>query len=198
MIVATTSGFDKRQYRKFNIKNVDIGDDFIMLKEVLIRRMQGLNQKNYPDLIMIDGGRGHLAVAKKVLKDHKIKDIPVIAIAKGKKRNAGDETFFMIGDKPGPIKLSNNKKALYYLQKLRDEAHRFAISTYRSKHIKSLKTSGLDGIPGIGDVRKKVLLNYFGSFAQLTKASINDIIKINGISKNLAKTIYSYLHIDNR
>jgi excinuclease ABC subunit C len=192
-------GFIKKRYRKFNIKNSNLksGDDYGMLKEVLERRfsriIQNKNQTDViiPDLILIDGGKGQHSVSRKVLDDYGFHDIPIIAIAKGKNRNQGDETFI---HKANSIKLNKREPLLFFLQRLRDEAHRFAISSHRMKRKKSLSKSLLDEINGIGRTRKRALLNYFGSARAVESASFDDLKKVEGIEKSVAKKIHDFFH----
>ncbi len=194
-----TEGFVKKRYRKFNIKNVSLkgGDDYGMLKEVLERRfskiIQNKNQTDVviPDLILIDGGKGQYSVSRKVLDDYGFHDIPIIAIAKGKNRNQGDETFIY---KTNSVKLNKREPLLFFLQRLRDEAHRFAVSSHRIKRKKSLSKSLLDEINGIGRTRKRALLNYFGSAKAVESASFDDLKNVEGIKTSVAKKIYEFFH----
>ena len=198
MIVAGRDGFQKTAYRTFNIKREDTvaGDDYAMMREVLTRRFKRLqeedNDANRPDLVLIDGGAGHLKVAMQVFEELGIQGITLAAIAKGVDRNAGRE-WFHLPDKE-PFQLSENDPVLHYLQRLRDEAHRFAIGTHRNKRSKSFTESPLDAIPAIGAARKKALLQHFGSARELSGASVDDIAKVAGISKTLAQQIYDYFH----
>lgn len=200
MIVAGRDGFDKRAYRKFLIKSKDLvpGDDFGMMREVLERRFAGslaksnLNSNVLPDLVIIDGGKGQLHAAQDVLEALDL-DIPLLAIAKGPDRNAGRETFFTLKHPEG-FKLENQKFLLFYLQRLRDEAHRSAITFHRSKRTKTMGSSSLDQIPDVGPKRKRALLHHFGSAPAIKAASQEDLEKVQGISKNLAKHIYRFLH----
>jgi len=192
-------GFIKKRYRKFNIKNITLnsGDDYGMLKEVLERRFSKIIQnKNLPDviipdLILIDGGKGQYSVSRKVLDDYGFHDIPIIAIAKGKNRNQGDETFI---HKTNNIKLNKREPLLFFLQRLRDEAHRFAVSSHRMKRKKSLTKSLLDQINGIGRTRKRALLNYFGSARAVESASFDDLKQVDGIETSVAKKIHDFFH----
>ncbi|MEZ5690973.1 MAG: excinuclease ABC subunit UvrC [Rickettsiales bacterium] len=201
MIVAGEDGFIKNQYRKFDIKNSEVkndeirgGDDYAMLREVFIRRFSRLKEeaKDKPDLVLIDGGAGQLSVATEVFNELAINDIIYVAIAKGEDRNAGREHFFMPSKKP--FQLPYESPVLHYLQRLRDEAHRFAIGAHRNKRSKSMKVSEIDSIDGIGAVRKKALLHYFGSTRAIAAASIEEIAKVEGISKDKAEDIYRYFH----
>ncbi len=201
MIVAGPEGFKKQAYRKFTIKIkedgvITPGDDYGMMRHVLFRRFSGslmedLEANPLPDLLLIDGGRGQLNAVLSVLKDLSL-PIPVLAIAKGPDRNAGDETFFMEGREP--FKLEKEPELLFYLQQLRDEAHRFAIGFHRSTRAKGTFKSALDELPGIGPKRKKALLTYFGSAKAVEGAGISELSKVEGINENLAKAIYRYFH----
>jgi excinuclease ABC subunit C len=168
-----------------------------MLKEVLERRfskiIQNKNQTDIiiPDLVLIDGGKGQYSVSRKTLDDYGFHDIPIIAIAKGKRRNKGDETFI---HKNNNIKLNKREPLLFFLQRLRDEAHRFAVSSHRIKRKKSLSKSLLDEIRGIGRTRKKALLNYFGSAKAIGSASFEDLKNVDGIENSVAKKIHDFFH----
>jgi len=194
-----SEGFTKKQYRKFNIKNKELndGDDYGMLKEVFERRFSKIikNKKQadviIPDLVIIDGGKGQYSVGRKILDEYGFHDIPIIAIAKGKNRNKGDETFF---HKNATIKLNKREPLLFFLQRLRDEAHRFAVSSHRMKRNKSLTKSLLDQINGIGRTRKRALLNYFGSARAVESASFDDLKKVEGIETSVAKKIHDFFH----
>ncbi|MBR1373407.1 excinuclease ABC subunit C, partial [bacterium] len=193
MVVATPDGFDKKSYRTFNIKDTTItNDDFAMMKEVLRRRFDHMNNENRPDVILLDGGLGQLHAVYESLADYDLKDIKIIAISKGVDRNAGKEFYHQLGKES--FALPYRSAIAFYLQKLRDEAHRFAIGTHRKKRAKSMVKSSLDEIEGIGAKRKRDLLNHFGSVAAIKDASISDIAKISGISKKTAENIYNYFH----
>ena len=193
MIVATPEGFDKKSYRTFNIKNTQItNDDFAMMKEVLKRRFDKMTEENRPDVILLDGGLGQLHAVYDVLKNYDISKINIIAISKGPDRNAGKEMYHQIGRES--FSLPYRSSVAFYLQKIRDEAHRFAIGTYRKKHQKSITKSRIDDIEGIGAKKKKELLNYFGSIEEIMHANIEDIIKVPGINKKTAEKIYNYFH----
>ncbi len=199
LITFGSEGFVKKQYRKFNIKNKELnaGDDYGMLKEVFLRRFSRIikNKKQtdviIPDLVIIDGGKGQYSVGRKVLDEYGFHDIPIIAIAKGKNRNKGDETFF---HKNSVVKLNKREPLLFFLQRLRDEAHRFAISSHRMKRKKNLTKSLLDQINGIGRTRKRALLNYFGSARAVESASFDDLKKVEGIETSVAKKIHEFFH----
>ena len=199
LITFSVEGFIKKFYRKFNIKNKDLnaGDDYGMLKEVFERRFSKIikNKKHtdviIPDLIIIDGGKGQYSVGRKILDDYGFHDIPIVAIAKGKNRNRGDETFF---HEKKSFKLSKREPLLFFLQRLRDEAHRFAVSSHRMKRKKALTKSLLDQISGIGRNRKRALLNYFGSAKAVESASFDDLKKVEGIKKSVAKKIHDFFH----
>ncbi len=199
LISFSTEGFVKKRYRKFNIKNTNLsgGDDYGMLKEVLERRfariIKNKNQSDViiPDLVLIDGGKGQYSVSREVLDNCGFHDIPIIAIAKGKNRNQGDETFIY---KNNSIKLNKREPLLFFLQRLRDEAHRFAVSSHIIKRKKSLSKSLLDEINGIGRTRKRALLNYFGSARAVESASFDDLKNVEGIETSVAKKIYDFFH----
>jgi len=197
MITFGEEGFIKKRYRKFDIKTKGAEkDDYAMLKEVMSRRFRRalLEKGNYlslPDLLLIDGGKGQYSSAKEILYEYGLHDLPVIAIAKGKFRNKGNETFFHNGK---IFKFDKNDPALFFLQRLRDEAHRFAISTHRSKRKKGISKSLLDQIEGIGSIRKRALLNHFGSARSVESASFEEIKSVEGVEEKVAKKIYNFFH----
>jgi len=197
LITFNNEGFEKKRYRKFNIRNDLIkGDDYGMLKEVLFRRFsKAIKEKagalSLPDLVMVDGGKGQYSISREILNELGLYDLPVIAIAKGGNRNAGDETIFF-EDKS--YKFKRNDPLLFFIQRLRDEAHRFAISSHRSKRRKNLSKSLLDQITGIGKQRKRALLNHFGSARSVESASFEELKSVEGIEYNVAKKIYNYFH----
>lgn len=201
MIVAGPEGFEKGSYRKFNIKSEDLapGDDFGMMREVMTRRFKRQLREDpdrsaptWPDLLLIDGGKGQLSAVVGVLEDLGLTDIPVVSIAKGPDRNAGREDFY-IADKL-PFKLPPNDPVLYFLQRLRDESHRFVIGSHRNRRAKTMHKSMLDGLPGVGAARKKALLLHFGSAKTVSGAAIKDLEQVKGISRPLATQIYDYFH----
>ncbi|QHI95457.1 excinuclease ABC subunit UvrC [Aristophania vespae] len=202
MIVGGAEGFDRRSYRKYSIKGpVAPGDDFGMMREVMTRRFSRLvkseGNKNdsalqKPDLLLIDGGKGQVSAVKEILETLGITDIPLVGIAKGVDRNAGREWFFVQGKEP--FQLPERDPVLYYLQRLRDEAHRFAITTHRAGRSKALIHSKLDDVPGIGAVRKKALLARFGSVKGVKQATIEELRCVPGINKETASVIYGYFH----
>ena len=197
-VVFSKNGFVKKKYRKFNISKTDInpGDDYGMLKEVISRRFSKIkpnHEDELPDLIIIDGGKGHYNVARKILDEHGHFNLNMIAIAKGKRRNQGDETFHYNNKK---IKINNNV-LLFFLQRLRDEAHRFAIFSHRINRKNSFTQSALDKIEGVGKKRKKLLLNHFGSAKLIESASIEDIKKVHGISDLVANKVYNFFNKSN-
>ncbi len=197
LIAFGEDGFIKKRYRKFNIKSENVkGDDYGMMKEVLKRRFSRAlkdenSTKTLPDLVLIDGGKGQYSVSRETLNDLGLHEIPIIAVAKGKNRNAGDETFFHDGK---IFKFKKNDPALFFLQRLRDEAHRFAISTHRAKRRKNLSKSLLDQISGIGRGRKRALLNHFGSAKSVESASFEDLKSVAGIEEKVAKKIHDFFH----
>ena len=190
-------GFIKKRYRKFNIKiKKNEQDDYGMLKEVLIRRFKrAVQEKNdyltFPDLVLVDGGKGQYSKARETMNELGLHDIPIIAIAKGKFRNSGNETFFYNGR---AYKFSKNDPTLFFLQRLRDESHRFAISAHRAKRKKTISKSLLDQIEGIGSMRKRSLLNHFGSARAVESASLDEIKSVEGVEEKVAKKIYNFFH----
>ena len=197
LICFGNEGFEKKRYRKFNIKNDSIkGDDYGMLKEVLFRRFsKAVKEKSgslsLPDLIMVDGGKGQYSVSREVLNELGLHDLPIIAIAKGKNRNAGEEKMYYQNKE---FIFEKNDPLLFFIQRLRDEAHRFAISSHRAKRKKNLSKSLLDQINGIGKQRKRALLNHFGSARSVESASLDDLKSVEGVEDNIAKKIYNYFH----
>ena len=200
MIVAGPEGFIKNAYRKFTIREPAApGDDYAMMREVLGRRFvralkENPDRSSLPDLVLIDGGQGQLTAACQVLADLGVSDVPVIGVAKGADRNAGRERFFRTG-KP-PLSLDPKDPVLYFLQRLRDEAHRFAIGAHRSKRSRAIGASPLDEIAGIGAVRKRALLHHFGSARAVATAGLTDLERVAGISKIVAKKIYDHFHAE--
>ncbi len=197
LITFGEEGFVKKRYRKFNIKiKSNVQDDYGMMREVINRRFKRVLQEkeNYltlPDLILIDGGKGQYSVVRETMNELGLHEIPVIAIAKGKFRNSGDETFFHNGKN---FKFEKNDPTLFFLQRMRDEAHRFAISAHRAKRKKGLKKSLLDQIEGIGSIRKRALLNHFGSARAVESASLDEIKSVDGVEDKVAKKIYNFFH----
>jgi excinuclease ABC subunit C len=203
MIVAGPEGMVKNAYRKFNIKNTAMtpGDDYAMMREVLTRRFaRALDEDpehrgtGWPDLVLIDGGGGHLSAAGQVFAELGISDLAFCAIAKGPDRDAGREKFHLPGR--NAFRLDSRDPVLYFLQRLRDEAHRFAIGTHRSRRAKQVERSPLDEIQGVGGARKKALLHHFGSARAVAQAGAADLEAVDGISKALAGRIYGWFHPD--
>lgn len=193
MIVATPDGFDKKAYRTFNIKNEAItNDDFAMMKEVLTRRFDKITEANRPDVILLDGGLGQLHAVYECLQNYDLTGIAIIAISKGPERNAGKEFYHQLGK--DSFSLPFQSPLAFYMQNIRDEAHRFAIGTHRKKRAKSMFASELDEIEGIGHDRKKKLLNFFGSVEAVKQASLSELQKTSGISKKIAEKIFNYFH----
>jgi excinuclease ABC subunit C len=233
MTVAGPEGFQKNQYRKFNIRAAALtpGDDFGMMREVLSRRFKrlmneaprvlpeapsllavgmqtvpapdgatmdaddgadGAEDSPWPDLVVIDGGRGQLTAAQETLRALGITDIPLVAVAKGPDRDAGLETFFVPGR--DPFKLKPRDAVLYFVQRLRDEAHRFAIGSHRVRRRRDIREAGLQEIPGIGPTRKRALLHYFGTLKAIERAALSDLAKVPGISAETARKIYDFFH----
>jgi excinuclease ABC subunit C len=216
MIVAGPGGFAKNQYRKFNIKSQDIapGDDFAMMREVLQRRMSRLLKENrvpenddgesgeaedmpaWPDVLLIDGGQGQLSAVRSILEDLGVAElVTAIGIAKGMDREAGRERFFMQGK--NAFSLPPRDPVLYFIQRMRDEAHRFAIGTHRARRSKEIARNPLDEITGIGPARKRALLHYFGTAKAVSRAGIDDLQVVEGISRTTAQIIYDHFHDDN-
>jgi len=197
LITFGEEGFIKKRYRKFNIKNKqNEQDDYGMMKEVLSRRFKKAIQEkdnylSFPDLVLIDGGKGQYSSARDALNELGLHDIPIIAIAKGKFRNSGDETFFHNGKS---FKFLKNDPTLFFLQRIRDEAHRFAVSAHRAKRKKGISRSLLDQIEGIGSMRKRALLNHFGSARAVESASLDEIKTVEGVEEKVAKKIYNFFH----
>lgn len=201
MIVSGPSGFEKAAYRKFNIKTADLapGDDYGAMKEVLFRRFARAQKQDpdrtqglWPDLVLVDGGKGQLSAAHQTMEDLGISDIPVVAISKGPDRNAGREQFHRKGKTT--FTLPPAHPILYFLQRLRDEAHRFAISAHRARRSKAVVKSELDEVTGIGAQRKKALLHHFGSAKAVAAAGVDDLSAVEGVSAGLAKRLYDHFH----
>jgi excinuclease ABC subunit C len=207
-IVAGPDGFEKGQYRKFNIKSEDLapGDDYAMMREVLTRRFARMVKEEAdssnlgpdnakwkrPDLVLIDGGPGQLSVACQVFADLGVEDVALVGISKGPDRDAGREHFYRPGKEP--FRLDPKSPVLYYLQRLRDEAHRFAIGGHRKKRSAAIGANPLDEIAGVGAGRKRALLQHFGSARAVAGASQADLAAVGGVSETLAKKIYDFFH----
>ncbi|MEL7131337.1 MAG: excinuclease ABC subunit UvrC [Pseudomonadota bacterium] len=201
MIVAGPEGFMKNSYRKFNIKGDDLtpGDDFGMMKEVLHRRFKRLLSEDpdrekgmWPDLLLIDGGAGQVSAVADIMREHGVEDIPMVGVAKGVDRDAGKEEFHRLGQRP--FALRHNDPVLYFVQRMRDEAHRFAIGTHRAKRAKSNMKNPLDDIPGVGAARKRALLAHFGSAKAVSRANLADLKAVDGVSEGLAQKVYDFFH----
>ncbi len=202
MIVAGANGFEKGEYRKFNIRSTELtpGDDYAMMREVLTRRFSRLIKENeadeakakWPNLVLIDGGPGQLAVACQVFADLGVEDVAVVGISKGPDRDAGREHFYMPGREP--FRLDPRSPVLYFLQRLRDEAHRFAIGSHRKRRTKAMGANPLDEVAGVGASRKRALLQHFGSAKAVSAASLVDLQAVSGVSGALAKKIYDFFH----
>ncbi len=197
LIAYGDEGFIKKRYRKFNIKlKQNEQDDYGMMREVLNRRFKRAIQEKdnyltFPDLVLVDGGKGQYSVARETLNELGLHDLPIIAIAKGKLRNSGNETFFHDGKE---FKFEKNDPTLFFLQRIRDESHRFAISAHRAKRKKGISKSLLDQIEGIGSIRKRALLNHFGSARAVESASLDEIKSVEGVEAKVAKKIYNFFH----
>jgi excinuclease ABC subunit C len=201
MIVAGPEGFIKGQYRKFNIKNPDTapGDDFAMMREVMARRFGRLMEdteperdENWPDLVLIDGGKGQMSSVMQIVRELGVEDVAFIGVSKGPDRHAGRETFHFPDGRE--FTLPVNAPVMFYLQRLRDEAHRFAIGAHRAKRSKAITVSPLDEVPGIGPSRKKALLMHFGTARAVRNASLEDLQRTPGVSAAVAQTVYDYYH----
>jgi excinuclease ABC subunit C len=201
MIVSGPDGFQKSQYRKFNIRGEELtpGDDFGMMKEVLARRFKRLlkedpdrEQGMWPDLLLIDGGAGQVAAVHEILTELGVDDIEVVGVAKGIDRDAGKEEFHRAGQRP--FALRHNDPVLYFVQRLRDEAHRFAIGAHRAKRAKAVGATPLDEVPGVGAARKRALLAHFGSAKAVSRANLADLKAVDGISETMAQGIYDFFH----
>ncbi len=201
MVVAGPEGFIKGQYRKFNIKNPDTapGDDFAMMREVFGRRFQRAldedpdrDKGDWPDLVLIDGGKGQMSAVKGVLDEMGIEDVALIGVSKGPDRHAGRETFHFPDGRE--FDLPVNAPVLFYLQRLRDEAHRFAIGAHRTKRSAAITASPLDEVPGIGPARKKALLMHFGTARAVRDAALEDLTKAPGVSEAVARVVYDFYH----
>lgn len=201
MVVAGPDGMMKNQYRKFNIRGDDLtpGDDFGMMKEVLSRRFKRLikedpdrKEGHWPDLLLIDGGAGQVSAVASIMREFGVEDIPMVGVAKGLDRDAGKEEFHRIGQRP--MALRHNDPVLYFVQRMRDEAHRFAIGTHRAKRAKAVGATPLDDVPGVGAGRKRALLAHFGSAKAVGRANLSDLKAVAGVSDALAETIYAYFH----
>ena len=201
MIVAGPEGLMKNSYRKFNIASEGLspGDDFGMMKEVLTRRFKRLLKEDpdrsldhWPDLLLIDGGAGQVSAVAKVMAEFGVEDIPMVGVAKGIDRDLGKEEFHMRGQRP--FALQRNDPVLYFIQRLRDEAHRFAIGTHRAKRAKAIGATPLDDIAGVGASRKRALLAHFGSAKAVSRANLADLKAVEGISAAMAEKIFGFFH----
>ena len=203
MVVAGPEGFQKNQYRKFNIKRAETvpGDDYGMMREVLARRFARAQDEDpdrqggsWPDLVLLDGGRGQLNAARAVLEDLGIEDVCLVGVAKGPHHGRdGREVFHLMDGRE--LMLPVNSPVLFYLQRLRDEVHRFAIGAHRQKRAKAIGASPLDEVPGIGPARKKALLMHFGTARAVRAASLEDLQKAPGVSAGVAQQIYDHFHM---
>jgi excinuclease ABC subunit C len=199
MIVSGPEGFMKNQYRKYNIKGEELvpGDDFGMMKEVLTRRFTRLLKEDpdrskglWPDLLLIDGGAGQVSAVHEIMEEFGVQDVPMVGVAKGVDRNHGKEEFHRIGQRV--FALRHNDPVLYFVQRLRDEAHRYAIGTHRAKRAKAAIANPLDEIPGVGATRKRALMVHFGSAKGVSRANLADLKAVPGISEALAEKIYNF------
>ncbi|WP_017999377.1 excinuclease ABC subunit UvrC [Paracoccus sp. N5] len=199
MVVAGPEGWIKSQYRKFNIKGTEItpGDDFGMMREVLTRRFSRLLKEDpdrqtdaWPDLLLIDGGAGQVSAVHQIMADMGVEDIPMVGVAKGLDRDHGKEEFHRFGQRPFALRM--NDPVLYFVQRLRDEAHRWAIGTHRAKRAKAVMANPLDEIAGVGASRKRALLQHFGSAKAVSRAGLADLVAVEGISESLAQKIVDH------
>ena len=201
MVVAGPEGFEKSQYRKFNIRGEELtpGDDFGMMKEVLKRRFKRLLKEDpdrqsglWPDLLLIDGGAGQVSAVRAIMEELGVGDVPMVGVAKGVDRDHGKEEFHRTGARP--MALPRNDPVLYFVQRMRDEVHRFAIGTHRAKRSKALVANPLDEVAGVGPGRKRALLAHFGSAKAVSRAALADLKVVDGISDALAETIHRHFH----
>ncbi len=201
MIVSGPEGFQKNSYRKFNIQDDQLtpGDDFGMMKEVLSRRFKRLRKddpdrqgEQWPDLLLIDGGAGQVSAVAGIMREFGVEDIAMVGVSKGVDRHHGKEEFHVIGKRP--FSLQHNDPVLYFVQRLRDEAHRFAIGTHRAKRVKSVSATPLDNIEGVGASRKRALLAHFGSAKAVSRANLVDLKAVEGVSAAIAEKIYYFFH----
>ncbi len=201
MIVAGPEGLMKNQYRKFNIRGDDLtpGDDFGMMKEVLTRRFKRLLKDDperdkglWPDLLLIDGGAGQVSAVQQIMDEMGVVDVPMVGVAKGVDRDQGKEEFHRTGQRPTALR--RNDPVLYFIQRLRDEAHRFAIGTHRAKRSKAVGATPLDDVPGVGAARKRALLAHFGSAKAVSRANLADLKVVEGVSEALAQRVYDFFH----
>ena len=201
MIVSGPDGFLKNQYRKFNIRGDDLtpGDDFGMMKEVMTRRFTRLmkedperTSESWPDLLLIDGGAGQVSAVAEILETLGVEDVPMVGVAKGVDRDHGKEEFYIPGR--SVFALQRNDPVLYFVQRMRDEAHRFAIGTHRAKRAKAISANPLDDIAGIGASRKRALLAHFGSAKAVSRANLADLKAVDGVSAAMAEKIYDFFH----
>jgi len=199
MVVAGPEGFIKNQYRKFNIRHAQTNDDFGMMREVMTRRFGRAMEEDpdrengtWPDLVLIDGGKGQMSAVREAVEELGVEDLPLIAVSKGPDRNAGREVFHFPDGREKTLPL--NSPVLFYLQRLRDEAHRFAIGAHRERRSRSITASPLDEIPGIGPARKRALLLHFGTAGKVRAASLEDLQRAPGVSAAVARAVYDFYH----
>jgi excinuclease ABC subunit C len=196
-VVFDAEGPVSSQYRRFNMKSVEAGDDYGAMREVLQRRYRKVveNQEALPDLVLVDGGKGQYRIAHEVLNELLLGDIPIVAVAKGRDRKPGNEKLY-ISRRNSVLSLPGSSAGLHLIQQIRDEAHRFAITGHRQRRAKRRTYSTLQDVPGIGAIRRRALLKYFGGLQQLKRAPVEDLIKVAGISNPLAEKIYHFLRQD--
>jgi len=201
MVVAGPDGFAKASYRRFNVRGADPRDDYAMMREVLLRRFKRLQREDpdrskgqWPDLVLIDGGAGHRSAAVEALAEAGINEPAVVGVAKGPDRNAGRELFHAGFERP--ISLATDDPVLYFLQRLRDEAHRFAIEGHRARRLRAGTQSELDQLPGIGPRRKRALILHFGSLRAIRDATFAELLQVEGINATVARTINDHFSSD--
>ena len=197
-VVFDGEGPRKSDYRRFNIEGITPGDDYAAMSQALTRRYTRLKQGEgkLPDILFIDGGKGQLSAAEKVLEELQVSGVTLVGIAKGAERKAGLETLFL-SPSHEPIILPADSPALHLIQQIRDEAHRFAITGHRQRRAKARKKSPLEGIAGVGAKRRRDLLNQFGGWQEVARAGVDDLVKVKGISRELAQRIYDAFHVEN-
>ncbi|MDA8420232.1 MAG: helix-hairpin-helix domain-containing protein, partial [Pseudomonadota bacterium] len=198
-VVFTVDGPLKSDYRRFNIENVGAGDDYAAMAQALARRYRRVLEqeeedgRRLPDLVLIDGGKGQLSAAEQVMHELSLASMRLIAVAKGRERKPGREQLFLSGRRGATI-LPAYSPALHLIQQIRDEAHRFAITGHRQRRARARNTSTLEGIPGVGDKRRQALLRNLGGLREVTRAGIEDLVRVPGISPGLARRIYETFH----
>ncbi|MEK7697699.1 MAG: helix-hairpin-helix domain-containing protein, partial [Pseudomonadota bacterium] len=194
-VVFDLEGPVKSDYRRFNIEGIEPGDDYAALRQAVERRYRRLKQGEgkLPDLLLIDGGKGQVSVVRDVLEELQIEGVPLVGVAKGRERKPGKEQLFLSGSRR-PTILPADSAALHLIQQIRDEAHRFAITGHRLRRGKARRESVLEHIPGVGDKRRQLLLKNFGGLREVARAGVEDLVRVPGISRELARKIYDTFH----